>query len=112
MEMFESKFGKETFRTTLHPGSCVMIERIRDSTVVDVKLFAVGSIAAYDQVNLTYYGPIDSIGKKTITVKTKFSDSLGFTKKYRLKPEKFAMLNWDFDLNTASSKNSEIMSYL
>lgn len=109
MEIYESKFGSETHRTKLFPGSSVMIERIRDGIVVGVKLFAVGSLASFDRGNLVSYGPIVSIGKKTITIRKSVGNH---TTNHRIRPDLFSVLNWDFDAHEAVQENSEAMSYI
>lgn len=109
MELFEFKFGGETHRIKLFPGSSVMIERVKEGTVVDVKLFAMDSLAAFDHTNLIGYGSIVSIGKKTITVRERGG---AFGKNHRLKPQFFAILNYDFDAEEAADYNREMSCYI
>lgn len=107
MNIYESQIGPVArFRTTIVPKSHVIVERIEGGQVVSMKRFEVGDQAEYDSFNLSYYGPIVSIGNKTISVKTLH----GTTK--RMGPDSFGWRNWNFDASSADAKNAETSLYI
>ena len=69
--------------------------------------FTIGDMAEYDSYNLSYYGPIQSITEKTVTIANRHSG-----KKSRLKLDTFAWRNWDFELGSTMTKNADTMNYI
>ncbi|NBW06393.1 MAG: hypothetical protein EBR82_00015 [Caulobacteraceae bacterium] len=106
MNVFEHSFGSSHYRVTIVPKSHVIVERFDNGGLVGMQRFVPGDQAEYDSYNLSYYGPILSIGAKTITVQT-----TGGGKKM-LKPDTFAWRNWNFSPSEAAVKNSETMQYI
>ena len=94
LNIVEYVSGTRKYRVTLVPGrrGRVLVEYFRSGQFVEMKPFEVGTSAEYDSFNPSggwgsYTGPIVSIGKKTVTLKT----SDGGNK--RLKAEEFGWRN-------------------
>ena len=69
--------------------------------------FKIGDMAEYDSYNLSYYGAIQSITEKTVTIKEQYCDT-----KHRLKLETFAWRNYDFNLAKTQEENYETSHYI
>lgn len=67
-----------------------------------VRTYAVGDVAEYSSWNMSYYGAIESIGLKTVTI----TDD---GKRSRLDLETFARRNSRFDLAKARERNVDVM---
>jgi hypothetical protein len=102
MNIVEYVSGTRKYRVTLVPGVHVLVEHFKNDQFVAMKRFEVGDEAEYDSFNLSYTGPVVSIGAKTVTLKT----SGGITK--RLKAEEFGWRNWDFDATKTARRNAEV----
>lgn len=93
----------DTYTVVVTKGAAIAVKR-KDHPV---NIFSVGDMAEYDSYNLSYYGPIVSIGEKTVTIKCKWTD-----KKTRLSFDKFAWRNYDFNVEKAASDNADTMMYI
>lgn len=69
-----------------------------------VRTFRIGEIAEYDSYNQSYYGEIDAIGEKTVTIRKD-----GGTRRARLDLETFSWRNRRFELAKAEARNLEHM---
>lgn len=64
--------------------------------------FRIGDLAEYHAFNLSYYGPIVSIGEKTIAIRESHGSRV-----HRLDIATFSRRNRDFDVEKAWKRNSE-----
>jgi len=101
MNIVEYISGPRKYRVTLVPGAHVIVEHFRDDQFISMRRFEVGDEVEYDSFNLSYTGPILSIGKKTVTVESSFKG------KRRLKAEEFGWRNWDFNAGEVARRNAE-----
>src|SRR5690242_365492 len=82
--------------------------RVGDCGAYD-RTFTVEDTVEYDSFNLSYHGPITSIGPKGhVTV----AHERGSRRKTRLDLDRFTVRNWDLDLEEAFRRNSETMQYI
>ena len=87
------------------PGKSITLIGIRElvtGATPYVKVFKLGDVAEYDSYNMSFYGPIESIGAKTVTI----SDD---RKRARLDIETFAWRNSRFNLEKARARNIDVM---
>ena len=97
-----SSSGHVTYKTTLVPGSHVIVEAFFDGRFVSMRKFEIGDVADFGWYNHFFTGRIVSIGKSMITI------DKGYGSKNRLKAEKFAYRNWYFDAAEMARRNAEI----
>jgi hypothetical protein len=101
MNIVEYVSGLRKYRITLVPGAYAVIEHFKNDQFVSMRRFEVGDEVEYDSFNLSYTGPIVSIGKKTVTVESTFRG------KKRLKAEEFGWRNWNFNAAETARRNAE-----
>jgi len=100
-----STSGNFTYKTTLVPGSHVIVETFDEGRFISMRKFEVGDTAEYDSFNLHYTAPIVAIGKTTVTFKV-------YDRKKRLKAESFAWRNWNFNAAEIARRNAETSQYI
>ena|SRR3972149_2912434 len=76
------------------------------------RTFNIGDMAEYDSYNLHYYGPIVSIGSKTVTIIDRNDVMRPDCRKHQLSLYQFTFRNHDFDHEVMGRKNSEMMYYI
>lgn len=99
-------FGCSDASAEIVRGKSIRLLGTRFGKVVD-KTFNIGDMAEYDSYNLSYYGTIESITDKTVTIKPRFSG-----RKFRLKLNQFFWRNYDFDLETKAAENAVTSYYI
>jgi len=99
--------GFTTYKYTVTPKKSITVQKIRDGKVQDIYHYQVGDIAEYDSYNLHYFGTIESIGAKTVTIQPRYSN-----KKRRLKFETFAWRNGNQSIDEKFDRNSDTMMYI
>lgn len=96
------------YRLFVTPGKNVEIHTHRENgELINVKVFRIGDIAEYALFNLSYTAPIISITSKNVIFDVGYKTSQAKSK--RLRMEKFAWRNHNFDIETTSRRNSESM---
>lgn len=90
-----------SYRTAIEPQTSVLVETLQNDVVIDMRKFTIGDIAViYTMVNgYTVMGRIESIGKKSITLRDRGDDAK------RMSPQKFAAFNFDFDIARIKADN-------
>lgn len=99
--------GTTTYKYTVTPKKSITIQKIRDGQVQDIYHYQVGDIAEYDSYNLHYFGTIESIGAKTVTIQPRYSE-----KKRRLGFDTFAWRNGNQSIDSKFDANQDTMMYI
>lgn len=84
-------------------------ERDNTGNVVRTNTFNIGDMAEYDSFNLSYFGPIDKITEKAVTIKERYGSD---RKVHRLDLYKFCWRNINFNVAKATADNHETMMYI
>lgn len=107
MEIYATRtnWSGTSYRVTLEPKSFVLVETLREEDVVDMRKFLLGDTAvAYTTAGgYVVLGRIETIGKKTITLRDRGGDSK------RVNPHTFASYNCDYDLAKIKADNYAAM---
>jgi len=103
------KCGADTYGVIVTPGISITVTKVSDWTgpVTPPKslIFRKGDTAEHGSYNLSYTGPIMSIGAKTVAIQ----EYRGQPGNKRLRLLEFAHRNWDFDADVTAAKNHETM---
>jgi hypothetical protein len=83
--------------------SIEIFKELQDGTIVVGSKFVIGDAAEYDSYNLSYYGVIESISDKSVTIVKSYGKDV---KKHRLDLNTFCWRNHNFDLEQTRKSNS------
>jgi len=96
MSEFTIQYGNRQVSVNFNEGQLI----IKTSTG-EKHNFNVGDMAVYDVYNMSYVGTIKKITPKTVIIEKWYNNA----PLKRLSHEKFAMLNWDFDIERIKYEN-------
>jgi hypothetical protein len=99
--------GFTTYKYEVTPKKTIVIKKIRDGKIQDIFAYRVGDIAEYDSYNLHYFGTIESISAKTVTIQPRYAE-----RKRRLKLDTFAWRNGNKSIDEKFSDNADTMMYI
>ena len=105
MEVMKIQNGHRSYNLFITSGASVEIHTHRENgELVNVKVFRLGDVAEYDSFNLSYTAKIVGITTKNVVFDISYNDDEPRTK--RLKMEKFAWRNHDFDVEATRERNA------
>ena len=107
--VFQIQSGAKDTWVEVTPGKSITLTEVRVDEGLGIPVFKestfnIGDQAEYDSYNLSYYGPIKSITKKSVIIKETCGD-----RTRRLPFTTFHWRNINFDLNKKKANNSETM---